>query len=252
VAANEALRELFDAAMGSDRGAGLADRLCRACVQTLSVDEAAISLILNGKPTGTFGASSPACRVLDDLQFTLGEGPCLDAVAQDSPMLVPDLADGADRRWPVYSPAILAAGMRAVYALPVAVASFPAGALCLFRAQPGSLDPTEFAGGLVAAELAALPLLDLMGAAFDAAVGEPTSGARTELGVLSRIEVNQATGVLIAQLDIGPADALIRLRAYAFAHDMSAGDVARDIIEHRLRLDAADSWRPSGQNGRRI
>jgi ANTAR domain-containing protein/GAF domain-containing protein len=237
----EELRERFEAAVGAARGSAAADQLCQACVDSLAVDGAAISLVLDGKPTGTFGSSSPASRELDELQFTFGEGPSLDAVKQAMPILVPDLANAAEQRWPAYSAAMLRAHMQAVYALPVTVASMPAGCLTLFRARPGSLDPAELSGSFVAAEFAALPLLDMMTEALDAAVTQPGSNAWTELGVLSRVEVNQATGVLVAQLDIEPPDALVRLRAYAFTHDMSASDVARDIIEHRLRLDADNS-----------
>jgi ANTAR domain/GAF domain len=249
VGRSEELRERFEAALGTARGAAAADRLCQACVDSLAVDGAAISLVLDGKPTGTFGCSSPASRELDELQFTFGEGPGLDAVAQAGPILVPDLADAAEQRWPAYSAAMLRAGMPAVYALPVTVANMPAGSLTLFRVRPGSLDPAELAGSFVVAEFAALPLLDMMSEALDAAVTEPGSSAWAELGVLSRVEVNQATGVLIAQLDIEPPDALIRLRAYAFAHDMSGSEVARDVIAHRLTLDTDSSWRRPGQKG---
>jgi ANTAR domain-containing protein/GAF domain-containing protein len=247
----EELRERFEAALGAARGAAAADRLCQACVELLAVDGAAISLVLEGKPTGTFGCNDPTSRELDEVQFTLGEGPGLDAVAQAMPILVPDLADAADQRWPAYSAAVLQAGMAAVYALPVVVANMPAGCLTLFRARPGPLDSAGLGAGLVVAEFAALPLLDVMSEALDAAVTKPGSQAWAELAVLSRVEVNQATGVLVAQLEIEPPDALVRLRAYAFANDMSASDVARDVIAHRLRLDADDSWRRPGQNGER-
>jgi ANTAR domain len=245
----EELRARFETALGAARGAAAADRLCQACVELLAVDGAAISLVLDGNPTGTFGCNDPTSRELDELQFTLGEGPGLDAVAQAAPILVSDLSDAAERRWPAYTAAMLRADIAAVYTLPVAVANMPAGCLTLFRVRPGSLDPAELAGSLVVAEFAALPLLDVMSEAADAAVTEPGSNAWAELGVLSRVEVNQATGVLVAQLDIEPPDALVRLRAYAFAHDMSASDVARDVIEHRLRLDTDDSWRRPRQNG---
>jgi AmiR/NasT family two-component response regulator len=55
---------------------------------------------------------------------------------------------------------------------------------------------------------------------------------------LSRTEVSQATGVLMAQLDLTATAALARLRAHAYATGMTATDVARDILERRLRLEA--------------
>ena len=103
--------------------------------------------------------------------------------------------------------------------------------------QPGSLDGDDLAGALVAAELAELPVLDLLGQDLQAAVGDPDEQAWAELAAITRAEVSQATGMLVAQLDIGPAEALVRLRAHAYATGRSATEVARDILDHGLRLE---------------
>jgi AmiR/NasT family two-component response regulator len=68
-------------------------------------------------------------------------------------------------------------------------------------------------------------------------VSDPGSNSWAELNTLSRAEVSQATGMLMAQLDIDAADALIRLRAHAYATNRSAIDVARDILDRRLTLE---------------
>jgi hypothetical protein len=227
---NEALR-------GTGRGAGAADRLCGACVDLLEIDGAALSIISEGAISRSFGASSELSRELDELQFTFGEGPCLDAVRGGAPVMVSDLAQSRSEPWPAFSTAALDRGVRAVFALPVSVASMRVGALDLYRSTPGVMDASQVAGGLVAAELAALPLLDIIGSDLHAAVNDETSSAWNELTTLTRVEVYQAAGILIAQLGVGPTEAMVRLRAYAFAHDMTASAVAFDIIEHRLRLD---------------
>ncbi len=73
---------------------------------------------------------------------------------------------------------------------------------------------------------------------MQAAAGDPTSNAWAELNALSRAEVSQATGMLVAQLGIEPAEALVRLRAHAYATGRTATDVARDILDRRLKLEA--------------
>lgn len=224
--------------VGDERGGGAADRLCEACVQLFSVDAAAISVVFEGTNSGTLGASGPAARVIDELQFILGEGPCLDSVAEHTPVLVMDLADPEHRRWPAYSPAMLAQDIRGVFAIPVLVAGQYLGALDLFRAEPGLLGGEHLAGALLAAELAEIPFLDLLSADLDAAVNNPDSAAWAELNILSRAEVSQATGMLVAQLDIDPAVALVRLRAHAYATGTTATAVARDILDRRLFLEA--------------
>jgi hypothetical protein len=162
------LRDQLGAAMdGAPTPLAAADRLCTACVDLLDVDGASISLIAQGKTQGTFGSSGSLSRTLDELQFTYGEGPCLDAVAQRRPVFAEDLDRPGEDRWPALAQAILGHGIRAVYALPVAVASTTIGALDLFRRSSGPLDEAAMTGGLWAAGLAALPLLDLMTSDLD-------------------------------------------------------------------------------------
>jgi hypothetical protein len=226
------------AAVDGRRGTDAADRLCDACVMLLGIDAAAISLVFDGTTSGTLGSSGARAREYDELQFILGEGPCLESVTRRAPVLVIDLDDPKDARWPVYGPAMLDLHVRGVYAMPIVVAGEYVGALDLFRIRPGVLDGDEFSGAIVAAELAGVPLLDILEGDMHAAVGDPNSNAWAELHALSRAEVSQATGMLVAQLDVEPAEALVRLRAHAYASGRSATDVARDILDRRLRLEA--------------
>jgi hypothetical protein len=226
------------AALEGRRGVDAADRLCEACVNLFDIDAAAISLVFDGTNAGTLGSSDAAAKRYDELQFTLGEGPCLESVARRVPVLVLDLADPSDIRWPAYGPAMLANDIRFVFAMPVVVAGEHVGALDLFREIPRRLSEEQFAGAVVAAELAGIPLLDLMEGDLQAAVGDPTSNAWAELNSLSRAEVSQATGMLVAQLGIEPTEALVRLRANAYATGRTATDVARDILDRRLTLEA--------------
>lgn len=231
--AREQLLASLDSAL-ADGVAGLpaAEALCQACVDLLDIDGAAISLMYEGASRGTFGSSGELGRQLDEFQFTFGEGPCLDAVATDRPVHVNDLQD--DDRWPAFAGAALQAGVRAVFAWPVTIAAVPVGAIDLFRRRPGPLDPLTAAAARRAAQLAALPLLDLMQAAGGwAAIGD-VQAPRPELASLERVEVYQATGMMVVQLDVDPAQALVRLRAHAFAHGQTASQVAWKVITREL------------------
>lgn len=232
------IREQLLSAVDGRRGVDAADRLCETCVALFDIDAAAISLVFDGATNSTLGCSDEHARDYDELQFIVGEGPCLESVTLGVPVLVTDLADRNERRWPLYGPALLQMRIRGVYAIPVVVAGEYVGALDLFRALPGQLPARELAGATIAAELAGIPLLDLLDHDLQAAVAEPDSSAWIELAVLSRAEVSQATGMLVAQLGLEPAEALLRLRAHAYATGRAATDVARDILERRLRLEA--------------
>jgi hypothetical protein len=233
-----AIQEQLLAAVNGRRGVDAADRLCEACVVLFGVDAAAISLVFDGANTGTLGSSGKHARKCDELQFLLGEGPCLESVSRRAPVLAIDLADPDDGRWPIYGPAMLDLQIRGVFAMPVVVAGEYVGALDLFRAQPGRLAEEHVSGAIVAAELAGIPLLDILDSDMQAAIADPASNAWAELHTLSRAEVSQATGMLVAQLEVEPAEALVRLRAHAYATGRSATDVARDILDRKLRLEA--------------
>ncbi|MGB8502603.1 GAF and ANTAR domain-containing protein [Mycobacterium sp.] len=230
-----AIHEQLLEAVDGRRGVEAADRLCEACVVLLDVDAAAISLVFDGASSGTLGSSGAPARAYDELQFTLGEGPCLDSVAHRLPMLVVDLTE--EPRWPAYGPALLAHQIRSVCAMPVVVAGEFVGALDLFRAQPGELEGDALAGAIAAAELAGIAVLDLLDADLQAAASDPSSDAWAELQALSRAEVSQATGMLVAQLGVEPPEALMRLRAHSYATGRNATDVARDILDRRLTLE---------------
>ncbi len=236
------LRGQLGAALdGAPTPLAAADRLCEACVELLDVDGASISLIAEGKTQGTFGSSGRLSRMLDELQFTYGEGPCQDAVAQRRPIFAEDLDRPEEDRWPALTEAMLGHGIRAVYALPVAVASTPIGALDLFRRSSGPLDEAAMTGGLWAAGLAALPLLDLMTSDLNWEHAASGGGGWEQLASLERVEVYQATGMIVGALDVTPADALSRLRAHAISHGLTASEVAYRILNRHL-IVSADDW----------
>lgn len=237
--------ELNACLTGAAPGLPAADALCTTCVGLFGVDGAAVSLVLDGAASGTFGSSSETSRRLDEYQFTFGEGPCLDAVASGEAVLVPDLDSPRDVRWPMLRGALLDEGIRGVFAMPIVITSECVGALDLFRTAPGPLEGDALAGAFLAAELASAPLLDLIAGAREADERDDVGGADAADGgeallEIERIEVYQATGMLIAALDVDAAEALVRLRAHAMATGQTASQVARAIVERRLMLDRDD------------
>ena len=226
---------LAAALSGSGRGGAAADRLCTACVELLDFDGAALSLIHDGSISRSLGSSGSLSRELDELQFTLGEGPCLETATSQAPVFVPDLEVAADTSWPRFAEAALQRGVRSIFALPVAVGT-PVGALDLYRNRPGELEAAALAGGLIAAELACLPVLDIMGIDFDAAVDDRSTSAWADLAMLTRTEVFQASGMVMQQLGVSASEAVIRIRAYAYAHGMTASEVGFAIIDGAVHL----------------
>lgn len=139
-------------------------RIAELCVQTLGVDGAGISLLSDTGRRGVVCATDDVSRRIEELQVTLGEGPCIDTVRTGMPVLVVDLHDRDDIaawRWPTFMAAVADAGVRAVFAFPLRIGAIGLGALDMYRNRPGALDDDELASALLGAEAAAVALLGL-------------------------------------------------------------------------------------------
>jgi hypothetical protein len=205
----------------SPDGAGLPTSLAAACVRSLPVSGVGLALMTDEGPAGIIAATDGAALELEELQFALGEGPCVDASMAGHPVLQPDLARTAPVRWPGFAKGALEAGVRAVFAFPLRVGAIRLGVLDLYRDQAGPLSTDELAEALSFADAATLLLLH-------AQAGTPASSAIPVLD--DRAEVHQATGVVSVQAAVGLAEALVLLRARAFADDRAIGDLARDVL----------------------
>ena len=216
---------------------------CTAVVAAVEVTGAWLSAARAMEAGHLIWVTDDVSEQLAELQLTLGEGPSLDVAASGGPVLASDLADGEyGRRWPAFAPAALQVGATAIFAFPLRIGAIRAGTLGLYRKQPGSLSTIQLGDALTFADTATLLMLD----GQDRAAGDPGAGPGGQPSglVLHRAEIDQATGMLTEQLDTGIADAFVRLRAYAYAHDLRLIDVARDIVAHRLRLGPSlgPSW----------
>src|SRR5215212_5917391 len=74
----------------------LAMRICRACVDGLDVDGAAISLLTGSVDRQTLAATDGTAELLEDLQFSLNEGACMEAASTGRPVLVADLQQSSE------------------------------------------------------------------------------------------------------------------------------------------------------------
>ena len=218
------------------RSIGLVDWLgclCTAAVRALPVSGAGVSVMTDGGVRGLAAASDAVGVELEELQFMLGEGPSLDAFHSRRPVLEPDLDDGAIQRWPGYSAGARARGVRAVFAFPLQLGAARLGVLDLYRLRPGSLAMDSLAQALTFAEVAVQTLLD-----GQASVGRGEVAVGLERALDSRLVLYQAQGVVMVDLRVSIGDAMARLRAHAYTQDRPLQDVAHDIVEGRLRLEA--------------
>jgi hypothetical protein len=233
----EQMRAMVEREPTLDGDVGMADRLgrlCRATVHGLPAAGAGVSVMGGGADgaRGVAAISDPDDIWLAELQFTLGEGPCLDAHAGGRPVLVPDLDAGAMRRWPGYAPAAFEKGVRAVFAFPMQIGAARLGVFDVYREQTGSLSKPAFSLAVAFADMALTTLLD---GQHDAQPGEVAPGLGEALG--SRSVIYQAQGMVTVHLTVDLAEAMVRIRAYAYANQRPLTDVASDIVSRKIRLE---------------
>ncbi len=209
----------------------VADTLCARCVPLLRVTGVGISLMTTGPPRGVVCASSPIARAVEELQYVLGEGPCVAAARSGEPVLVPDLGDPGNA-WPTFCEGAVALGVQAEFSFPLRVGPVSIGVLDLHQGLPGPLSDQQIADALAAAAVTTRLVLAAQAQAASGQLAQPLEGM-----VRERVPFHQASGVVAAQLDIAADDAAAVLRAHAFAHDLALNDVANEVILQRLRFD---------------
>ncbi len=217
-------------------------RLCEVCADVTAMDGAGIMLMSGDVPRGSVCTTDTVSALIEQLQYDLGEGPCVDAYHEDRPVLESDLAEPVNLRWPAFTGPVLDAGVRAVFGFPLHVGAVRLGALHLYRDRPGPLTDEQHADALVMADIAAQAVLVLQANA-------PPGQLATALMASADFQyvVHQASGMVAVQLDVSVAEALIRLRAYAFGNDRPLAEVTRDVVARLLRFDEGsdENDRPS-------
>ena len=217
--------------VGVDGGAPTLETISQACVELLPITGASVVLNAQHRSQSVASAFDGRAGAVQDLEFTLGEGPVVDACADGSPVLVDDVRAAA-ARWPQFAPAMEKLGVRALYAFPLQRGTVKLGALLFYRDQAGALSSDELGtAGLVATLVTELVLeLQAQAASESLAWGLDLSDYRAV--------VHQATGMVSVQLNCGGEEALVRIRGFAFGADRPLDDVVNEVVAGRLRFDA--------------
>jgi hypothetical protein len=221
---------------GGDDVAALSPAAAGAAAAVLDVDGMGAGVGTGPEGTVLAWGRGGTAAALEEAGFTLGEGPGRDCVSAGAPVLVADLSD-AVARWPAFAPAALDLGVRAMFALPLRVGAISVGTLVAHRHTPGSLRDGQLVDALALADTLTVLLLRR---ATDEPVRTIAEGGQPPPGwappATHRLEVHQATGMISVQLGVGLAEALLRLRAHAYATDRPLNEVAADVVARRLRL----------------
>ncbi len=215
-------------------GGTLPELLCQDACRRLPVDLAGICVMNGSGGIELTVGSDAAAERLEELQLTMGEGPCMDAFETSRVALYPDF-DGGGERWPAYAAAARSQGVRSMFSFPLRIGGIRLGVLDLFATAPARLTEDELTLALHYVDAAVLILLHLQ-AQGSFAPGDAADPPRqpADLAFREHTEIHQATGMVAVQAGVGLASALVLLRAHAFSTDRPLSEVALDVLERRL------------------
>jgi len=204
--------------------------LCGPFLEQLSITGASISVFdTEGRQSTICATNSTAARI-DELQFELGEGPHWDVIARGTPVLIDDVHGTSLNDYPAFGAALLMLNVGGLFTFPLALGAVAVGVVGLYRSTAGSLSRTELRAARNLSDLATNQAVRhaVTGAEAESPGREPVSAPAL------RREVHQATGMILAQLDISATEAFIRLRAHAFVTGRPVQDLAHDVVTRML------------------
>ena len=209
-----------------------ADRpLCAVCAILLGVTGAAIAVVSGSGHRGVLCSSNRAAASLEDLQVTLGEGPGIDAHQLGIPVTDADLASPGSSRWLAFCAPAVDAGAAAVFAFPLRLGGIRLGTLTFSHAHAGRLTDDQYTEALFMVRIVTQSVL-----AIQAKARPGTVAGGLQALVEDGAEIHQAAGMVAVRLGVGVGEALVRLRALAFAHERSVADLAHDVVTRKEDL----------------
>lgn len=192
--------------------------ITEAAVRTVPhADECGISYVVGRRKLEPRAWTSELPRNADSLQERLGEGPCLDAVWEETIVRVDDV--GTDERWPEFARHMADLGIRSMMCFQLFVVGDQLGALNMYSRTRGAFDDESQDIGLLFASHAAVALA---GAEHE---------ANLRLGMGNRDIIGQAKGILMERHKLTAQQAFAALARVSQEMNRRLVDIARELTD---------------------
>jgi hypothetical protein len=237
------LVDIYDLIERLERENPTGTALCAVAEEFLALDGAAIALSSGEKSLISLCTSNKIAGALMDLELTLGEGPAFDASRGDAKHDT-NLLQTTPSNWETYRSEAVALGAKAVFGFPVRLGAIRFGALSLFRNTPGPLTAEQDSDAyLIASVICRAILASQAGGPHDSLVGELNGSS------LLDFRVHQAAGMLSVQASMSVKDALVLLRAHAFAIGCQLSELANRVVSRSTRYESdSQNWIDGGMD----
>jgi GAF domain-containing protein len=197
-------------------------------VQAIPGSDGAGLTMLEDKRTQTVVASAAFVHAVDDVQYGLGEGPCLLAVESRATQTSGSL--GGDARWPRFGPRVGRMGVHSVLSLPLLLPDRVVGAMNVYAHAKNAFDPAAVRIGELFARPAAVAVHNAQVLAESQQLAAQLAEALT-----SRAVIDQALGVLMSRSGASAEEAFGRLRSMSRAQHVKVVEVARVLLDEAVR-----------------
>jgi GAF domain-containing protein len=191
------------------------------------VNEASVTLV-RGKNAHTAAFTGELAWNMDERQYDEGGGPCLQAAATAATVSVPDLT--SEQRWPKYIPAAIDAGVRSSLSVGLPVHEKVTGALNLYAIQPDAFDEDAIVLAQTFSGYAAVALANAH--LYDATA---TLAQQMQAAMEHRAVIEQAKGIVMAQLHCSPDEAFATLSKLSQDSNRKLRDVAATLVKDAQR-----------------
>jgi GAF domain-containing protein len=194
-----------------------------------SCDACGVSLVVEGR-VATRVATDPMADRVDLHQYTLGEGPCLEAIRTGTALRVDSLAEEA--RWPRFVPRAVEEGVVSSYSVPLQVQGRTVGALNLYS-RSATFGPEDESAAAVFVSQAAVALAN-------AQIYERVRDVIDQLNeaLATRDVIGQAKGIVMARERCSADAAFDVLRSMSQSRHRKLNDVAQQVIDSATKNNA--------------
>jgi GAF domain-containing protein len=190
--------------------------------------EASITFMRGGERSWTVASTGGLATKLDEAQYALGHGPCLDAAAGGTAVLIRDMA--RDDRWPDYGPVAVGAGVRSSLSTPFPLQQHVLAALNLYACHADAFNDDH---AEVAREIASTAAVGGVNAVlYDSAA---QLAAELQDAMRSRATIEQAKGIVMAQSGIDPDGAFDLLVRASQRENRKLREVAAELVQRHSR-----------------
>jgi GAF domain-containing protein len=181
------------------------------------VDHAGISVTHKDGRVETLAVTGPLVTTLDELQYQLGEGPCLEAISEGGPVIIRNAL--RETRWPRFIPRAVELGLRSQMGLRVYVEDKTVGGLNLYSTRPNAIEPEV------------QPMADLFAAHAALALGKARHEATLYTAMHSRKVIGQAIGLLMERHGLDEDRAFQYLARVSQHSNHKLRDIAVELVE---------------------